>query len=206
TGTTAQNRFARVQPLRYAGYCYDGGTGLYYLSARYYDPATYQFLSKDPAKDDGEESAYQYCGGDPVGKVDPTGLRDLWIYTFSNPQWVAFVVSGFGIARIVKYITTAAGLAGWTERIAGGAIKRGLTGMRKWFYTNVHNRLKGNAKMSGVNKIAIWSSERGYLWASYRYSNPRDSRFRYNFRIAYLGMYQQNPIFPLLRKSRYWVG
>ena len=35
-----------------------------------------------PARDDGEESAYQYCAGDPVGKVDPTGLlywriRDL---------------------------------------------------------------------------------------------------------------------------------
>ncbi|MBE0418296.1 MAG: RHS repeat-associated core domain-containing protein, partial [Coriobacteriia bacterium] len=53
--------------------------GLYYLSARYYDPATYQFLSKDPARDDGEESAYQYCGGDPVGSIDPTGLWTLWL-------------------------------------------------------------------------------------------------------------------------------
>jgi RHS repeat-associated protein len=65
---------SRRQPLRYAGYCFDAEEGLYYLSARTYDPITRQFLSKDPAKADGEESAYQYCGGDPVGKVDPSGL------------------------------------------------------------------------------------------------------------------------------------
>jgi RHS repeat-associated protein len=60
--------------LRYAGYVYDDESGLYYCSARYYDPITCQFISKDPARADGEESAYQYCGGDPVGKVDSTGL------------------------------------------------------------------------------------------------------------------------------------
>ncbi|MEL7668106.1 MAG: RHS repeat-associated core domain-containing protein [Actinomycetota bacterium] len=59
--------------LRYAGYAFDEHSGLYYLSQRYYDPATCQFITKDPAKADGEESAYQYCGGDPVGKVDSSG-------------------------------------------------------------------------------------------------------------------------------------
>ncbi len=51
--------------LRYAGYVYDDESGLYYCSARYYDPITCQFISKDPARADGEESAYQYCGGGP---------------------------------------------------------------------------------------------------------------------------------------------
>ncbi|MDI6842774.1 MAG: RHS repeat-associated core domain-containing protein [Anaerosomatales bacterium] len=64
---------AEANALRYAGYAYDAHSGLYYLSKRYYDPATAQFLTKDPAKADGEESPYQYCGGDPVGKVDPSG-------------------------------------------------------------------------------------------------------------------------------------
>jgi RHS repeat-associated protein len=65
---------ASRQPLRYAGYAFDDETQMYYCSARTYDPKTRQFISKDPAKADGEESAYQYCGGDPVGKVDPSGL------------------------------------------------------------------------------------------------------------------------------------
>jgi len=66
--------------VRYAGYVYDQESGLYYLSARYYDPSTASFLTKDPANADGEESPYQYCGGDPVGKVDPSGEYSLkWI-------------------------------------------------------------------------------------------------------------------------------
>jgi RHS repeat-associated protein len=64
---------AEANVLRYAGYCYDEHSGMYYLSQRYYDPATASFITKDPAKADGEESAYQYCGGDPVGNVDPSG-------------------------------------------------------------------------------------------------------------------------------------
>jgi RHS repeat-associated protein len=48
-----------------------------YCSQRYYDPATASFITKDPAKADGKGSAYQYCGGDPVGQVDPSGLR-IW--------------------------------------------------------------------------------------------------------------------------------
>ncbi|MBE0417834.1 MAG: RHS repeat-associated core domain-containing protein [Coriobacteriia bacterium] len=76
TGITADEAaaIAARQPLRYAGYTYDAHSATYYLSARHYDPATMRFLTKDPARDDGEESAYQYCAGDPVGKVDPTGL------------------------------------------------------------------------------------------------------------------------------------
>lgn len=68
---------AEANVLRYAGYCFDEFSGMYYLSQRYYDPATCQFITKDPAKADGEESAYQYCGGDPVGKVDPSGAYSL---------------------------------------------------------------------------------------------------------------------------------
>jgi RHS repeat-associated protein len=57
---------ATRQVLRYAGYAYDSESGLYYCSARSYDPATRQWISKDPEKADGEESAYQYCGEEPA--------------------------------------------------------------------------------------------------------------------------------------------
>lgn len=71
----APSSIASRQVLRYAGYVYDAESGMYYCSARTYDPNTMQFLQKDPAKADGEESAYQYCGGDPVGKIDPSGRK-----------------------------------------------------------------------------------------------------------------------------------
>jgi len=66
-------QIASRQILRYAGYAFDSESGLYYCSARYYDPATRQWTTGDPAKADGEESAYQYCSGDPVGMIDLVG-------------------------------------------------------------------------------------------------------------------------------------
>ena len=66
------------QALRYASYVWDTETGLYYCSQRYYDPETMQFISKDPARADGEQSAYQYCGGNPVSQTDPSGLSAIW--------------------------------------------------------------------------------------------------------------------------------
>jgi RHS repeat-associated protein len=65
---------AQRQVLRYASYCYDSESGMYYLSSRHYDPVTRQFLSKDLSRNDGEQSAYQYCGGNPIASVDPTGF------------------------------------------------------------------------------------------------------------------------------------
>ncbi|MDZ4063444.1 MAG: RHS repeat-associated core domain-containing protein [Coriobacteriia bacterium] len=79
------------QPLRYAGYAYDGHSGLYYLSQRYYDPATMQFISKDSARADGEESAYQYCAGEPVGSVDPSGLTVGAIFPQSDSYSCAVI-------------------------------------------------------------------------------------------------------------------
>ena len=37
-----------ANPLRYAGEYQDSESGFYYLRARYYDPATAQFLTRDP--------------------------------------------------------------------------------------------------------------------------------------------------------------
>ncbi|MFA4965381.1 MAG: RHS repeat-associated core domain-containing protein [Thermoleophilia bacterium] len=72
--STLAGQIASRQNLRYAGYAFDAESGLYYCSARYYDPATRQWTSGDPAKADGEESAYQYCGGEPVGRLDASGM------------------------------------------------------------------------------------------------------------------------------------
>ena len=70
---TLATQIANRQVLRYAGYVFDSESGLYYCSARYFDPATRQFLTADSAKADGEESAYQYCSGNPVTAKDATG-------------------------------------------------------------------------------------------------------------------------------------
>lgn len=45
------------------------------MRARYYDPATAQFLSVDPLVGL-TQSPYGYVGGDPVNSIDPSGLCD----------------------------------------------------------------------------------------------------------------------------------
>ncbi|MHB9054480.1 MAG: RHS repeat-associated core domain-containing protein [Thermoleophilia bacterium] len=68
---------ATRNPLRYRAYYADAETGLFYLPARYYDPATYRFLSQDPAAPSAGDplslNAYAYCSGNPVSFVDSTG-------------------------------------------------------------------------------------------------------------------------------------
>jgi RHS repeat-associated protein len=64
-------------PLRYRSCYYDTATALYYLPARYYEPATARFLSPDPAPASAGDplslNRFAYCLGDPVNHSDPTG-------------------------------------------------------------------------------------------------------------------------------------
>ena len=54
----------------YRNFNEDSTAGLYYLHARYYDSATRQFLTKDPAE---MKNLYGYCVSNPVNEWDPTG-------------------------------------------------------------------------------------------------------------------------------------
>ncbi len=85
--TTVASGVRDAVELRFAGYSWDDESGLYYCSQRYYDPMTCQWITKDPARADGEESAYQYCGGDPVGKVDPSGEWGNSVHHDKTLEW-----------------------------------------------------------------------------------------------------------------------
>lgn len=88
TGTTPNE-------MLYRGEQWDSDLGLYYLRARYYNPQTGRFMSRDPNNPkiinaDGYPidpillHKYLYAGGDPVNAIDPTGrgLFDTGTLTF----------------------------------------------------------------------------------------------------------------------------
>ncbi len=53
---------------------YSWATGLYFFRARYYDPVTGRWLSKDPIGISGGLNQYAFVGNNPVNRVDPLGL------------------------------------------------------------------------------------------------------------------------------------
>jgi RHS repeat-associated protein len=61
---------------RFTGKERDEETGLYYHGARYYAPWLGRWTSTDPSGTKDGLSAYEYCGGNPVGLVDPNGEQD----------------------------------------------------------------------------------------------------------------------------------
>ena len=60
-----------ANPWLFTGEQLDADSDLYYLRARYYDPAIGRFLSQDPLP---TGNLYVYAGNNPVRYVDPSGL------------------------------------------------------------------------------------------------------------------------------------
>jgi RHS repeat-associated protein len=68
--------------LRYPGQYYDAETGLHQNGYRDYDPSTGRYLESDPTGLTGGTNPYAYVGGNPVGAIDPDGLRDVDVYVW----------------------------------------------------------------------------------------------------------------------------
>jgi len=60
------------QTFGYRGEVQDANTGLVNLRARTYNPATGQFLTRDPLEQQTGQ-AYAYAGGNPINNADPSG-------------------------------------------------------------------------------------------------------------------------------------
>ncbi|MEW5775025.1 MAG: RHS repeat-associated core domain-containing protein [Thermodesulfobacteriota bacterium] len=64
-------------PIAFAGGLRDKFTGLVRFLHRDYDPTVGRFTAPDPLGDTGgDHDLYDYCVDDPVGRVDPEGLKE----------------------------------------------------------------------------------------------------------------------------------
>jgi RHS repeat-associated protein len=74
TGTTPNS-------YMYRGEAFDSDLGLYYLRARWMNPLTGRFMSRDPEDgkltDPGSLHKYLYAFGDPVNRIDPRGRASI---------------------------------------------------------------------------------------------------------------------------------
>ena len=95
--TSATTPAAAGSLFGYAGSVYDVATGLSFMNARYYDPASGRFLSEDPLGfAAGDMNVYRYVGNNPVNLVDPTGLE-------AGPAQKIGVTGNTGISTIWDY-------------------------------------------------------------------------------------------------------
>ncbi len=69
-----------------SGYRNDGDAGIMEVGARYYDPSTGSFLTRD--RDLGQ-LAYVYCWDDPIDKVDPRGHDPSLAHEIYVNCWIA---------------------------------------------------------------------------------------------------------------------
>jgi RHS repeat-associated protein len=137
TGTTRTN-------LLYAGQYRDGESGLYYLRARYYDPTTAQFLTRDPAVTSTRQP-YTYALDNALNYSDATGLCGLMPWDWGDCQDIRGGISGFfgGAADWVSHnfgtaatILAAGGCVvftvGWCAAFVGGALI--IRSAQRWLY------------------------------------------------------------------------
>ncbi|MBN2560052.1 MAG: RHS repeat-associated core domain-containing protein, partial [Phycisphaerae bacterium] len=65
------------QPFRFQSKLFHARSGLSYFGARWMDPSTGRWLSREPLGEAGSINLYSYCANDPVNNSDPLGLESL---------------------------------------------------------------------------------------------------------------------------------
>ena len=180
--SVSENSAVAGQPLRYASYVYDTETQLYYLQARYYDPDTARFISRDPDGGDQDnplsQNLYAYANDDPVNNVDPDG------------QW-AFLI-GAVINTAFYHFTTPE-----SERTASGYAFAAATGAIGGFATaavgtSVAARVAYNAVVTSRGRLLagqaahwVWSAGMRLVVPGGKYNKAlQGTRLRPDFQIG----------------------
>jgi RHS repeat-associated protein len=101
----------------YRGERYDSDLGLYYLRARWYNPASGRFMSRDPyggsIYDPASLHRYNYARANPVNYIDPSGRSNLTEYALDlslNTIATGGVVTSLGFSVKCAYFTVASSL------------------------------------------------------------------------------------------------
>jgi RHS repeat-associated protein len=121
--------------FRFTGEALDPGTQLYYLRARYYDPAVGRFLGRDPLPGNAafplSRNAYGYSLSNPLGYRDPSGLSAIQSSTAQTASvsgvcgdFCQRALQAFGVAVAKAYIEIQ-GILNYGVTGSGGAVSAG---------------------------------------------------------------------------------
>jgi RHS repeat-associated protein len=153
TGTTT--------PLGYDGQYTDPETGFIYLRARYYDPATGQFITRDPATPITTEP-YLYVGDNPLDQTDPTGLSFLGIAEEAVPIVIGVVATGACVAQAELCVAAALADAVANSMMTGIELGTGRIHLATAVKNEVWTLASDGVAIIGATfwtKLADWAQE-----------------------------------------------
>jgi RHS repeat-associated protein len=117
-GNAQSSTGSTINPYRYTGQQFDSLTGLYDLRARYYDPSTGSFTSRDTVQmgvnDPRALNPYAYASADPVNYSDPSGHNAVALPPAALPrpatpglgEYVALLTISLIVAAALAFIGT----------------------------------------------------------------------------------------------------
>ncbi len=115
TTTLVSNSFITYNSIRYRGYYYDRETRLYYLNARYYDPAWRRFISPDH-----------------VSSLNPSAANGLNLYSYANNNPVSIAYSNPSIGgTAVGAMANSVALGG---TVRPGNVTFGSSSSKDWIH------------------------------------------------------------------------
>jgi RHS repeat-associated protein len=118
-GNVAGSTGSVANPFQFAGQYKDAESGLLYLRARFYEPATGVFISRDPIESITHQP-YSYANNNPFTYSDPSGL----LFGIDNLIGAAIGAVGGGLGSAASQLITTGGI-NWAKvgiaAAAGGA-------------------------------------------------------------------------------------
>ncbi len=145
----ADGAISETNAFRFAGERQDPITGLIYLRARYYDPQTGRFLSRDPLGFIDGPNTYAYARNNPVNFVDPDG--DAIVVTIAGATTIAA-----GVFNAILSGYEAAKNDGTASEIAYQALRgftQGATGTLATIVIGLKNPFAAAAVGAGVSEF-----------------------------------------------------
>lgn len=102
---TISSPVLQANPWRYAGGYFDSSSGYYKFGARYYDPTTAHWTQLDPLMGNPHDPTSQnrcaYANGDPVNRVDTSGLVSL--DCLGSISW-NLIIGGISTYTVIQFI------------------------------------------------------------------------------------------------------
>ncbi len=196
-GTLVSGTGSTPNDYLFVGEQFDANVGFYYLRARYMNPFTGRFITRDTyegtTSDPSTLHKYLYVANDPVNKTDPSGLETLASVATAadlrGGEWVGSAEQARKIGQLIRFMLTAAGIG--VIAISEAYIRVVKKPIRLHHYTDWKGLMfiANPGENGGINAPSgrnFYSSDR--IWGSYTAEAGFAVCHRLDFRIS-LDMY-----------------